>query len=166
MSRPHRHRRRKRTEAGRISVPKILGADVELGNFILGIAAPDGTGQSASRRLLRELQGVETGFASRNVQDWGRKFLPTNGGCAYIDSDHLEIALPETFSAFDHVAYWRAMLTIVRRAMRHANDGLPEGCRLQVLVNCSDGQDNSYGSHVNVLLTRTAWDDIFHRRPH
>jgi proteasome accessory factor A len=139
---------------------------VELGNFILGIAAPDGTGQSASRRLLRELQGVETGFASRNVQDWGRKFLPTNGGCAYIDSDHLEIALPETFSAFDHVAYWRAMLTIVRRAMRHANDGLPEGCRLQVLVNCSDGQDNSYGSHVNVLLTRTAWDDIFHRRPH
>ena len=31
----------------------------------------------------------------RDPQDWGRKFLPANGGCAYIDLDHLELCLPE-----------------------------------------------------------------------
>ncbi len=48
---------------------------------------------------------------------------------------------------------------MARDAM-HARTRMPAGCRLQALANCSDGQGNSYGSHVSVLLTRAAWDDI------
>ncbi len=162
--------------------PKVLGADVELGNFILGIETAGGTGDAAARLLLREISGVPdhaapavTGWSygewpvpasTINPQDTGRLFLASNGGCAYIDLDHLELALPETLSAFDHVAYWRAMLHIARRAMTTANRRLPAGRRIQVLVNCSDGLGNSYGAHANVLLTRAAWDNIICRKPH
>jgi len=30
-----------------VRIPKILGADVELSNFILGMSSPDGTGRAA-----------------------------------------------------------------------------------------------------------------------
>ena len=43
---------------GEEQVPKILGADVELGNFVLGLENPEGSGFEASRRLLREISGV------------------------------------------------------------------------------------------------------------
>ena len=42
----------------------------------------------------------------------------------------------------------------------------PAQGRVQVLVNNSDGQGNSYGSHLNFLLSREAWENIFHRKPH
>ncbi len=45
--------------------------------------------------------GAWAGWSSR---DWGRKFLPANGGCAYIDLDHLELCLPEVRSDADHLA--------------------------------------------------------------
>jgi len=151
----------------KVRVPKIVGADVELSNFILGVSSGQGTGKTASRMLLGEIDGIESGVSgAAEALDVGRKYLPTSGGCAYIDSDHLEIALPETFSAFDHVAHWRAMLNVARAAMRRVNARLPDGCRLQVLANCSDGLGNSYGSHLNVLLTRTAWDEIMSTKPH
>jgi Pup amidohydrolase len=98
-------------------------------------------------------------------QDWGRKFL-RNGSCAYIDLDHLELASAETLSARDQLACQRALLRIARSAMIAANARLPRGRRLQVLLNNTDGSGSSYGSHVNVLLDRQAWDDLFDRRLH
>ena len=148
-------------------VPKIVGADVELSNFILGVTREQGTGALASRMLLAEIDGIDSGTAAAaEALDWGRKFLPSTAGCAYIDSDHLEVALAETFSAYDHVAYWRAMLNVVRSAARRVNQQLENSCRLQVLANCSDGLGNSYGSHLNVLVSRTCWNDIVSVKPH
>jgi hypothetical protein len=95
-----------------------------------------------------------------NSQDWGRKYL-RNGGCAYIDLAHLEICVPEVRSAWDHVAANRAMLEIARRAQTSLNDELPDAMRVEVLANNSDGRGNSYGTHLNICLTRQAWDDIF-----
>jgi hypothetical protein len=150
-----------------LRVPKILGADVELGNFIEGIDTSSGSGPAASRLLLREIDGVSTSASeATSAQDWGRKFLEGNGGCAYVDLDHLELALPETFSAFDHVAYWRAMLDIARAAEARANQRMPAGYRIRALANCSDGLGHAYGAHVSLLLTRTAWDNIVTRKPH
>jgi hypothetical protein len=162
--------------------PKVLGADVELGNFILGVDVEGGTGHAASRVLLDAIPGVRSrpvssvtpwahgGWpspaAAADPRDCDRRFLLSNGGCAYIDLDHLELASPETLSAFDHVAYGRAMLLVARGAMTTANQRLPEGRRLQVLVNCSDGLGHSYGAHANILLTRAAWDNIIWRKPH
>ena len=174
-------------------LPKLCGADIELGNFVLGAPGLD-TGAQASRALLAEIDGLprlgsvsytyspytsgsssygyghsksaESTASGWNPQDWGRKFLPTNGGCIYIDLDHLELCLPETLSAWDHAAAWHAMLRIARRAMDSANARLPEGRSIQVLVNNSDGHDHSYGSHLNFLVTRRAWDNIIRRKPH
>jgi hypothetical protein len=157
------------------SLPKLCGADIELGNFILGVEQPEGTGAEAARAVLREiagLQGTPVSVASRGAlaphdpQDWGRKYLPTNGGCVYIDLDHVEACLPEVISAYDHLAASHAMLRIVRRALAAANLQRPAGQRIHVLVNNSDGRSNSYGSHLNFLLTRRAWDNLFNRRLH
>lgn len=179
-------------------VPKLCGADIELGNFILGLDTQRRTGFEASRLLLREIDGLpradkfrgvscgcsacrgdsrnrgsgggsrENGSAQMRVnpQDWGRKYLPANGGCIYIDLDHLELCLPEVVSAYDHVACWHAMLRIARAALEAANAKLPAGAEIQVLVNNSDGKGNSYGSHLNFLITRRSWDNIFRRKIH
>ncbi len=161
-----------RTTAPR-RVPKILGADVELGNFIEGVDVPAGSGGIAARLLLSEIPGIPAhgSEAARpqsagSPQDWGRRFLAGNGGCAYIDLDHLELALPETFSAFDHVAHWRAMLQVARGAAGRVNRRMDTGYRVRALANTSDGHGHSYGAHVSVLLTRTAWDNLLRRKPH
>ena len=105
-------------------------------------------------------------WAGWSSRDWGRKFLPANGGCAYIDLDHLELCLPEVRSAADHVACWHAMLRLAQRAMHSANRRLPAGQRIHVHANNSDGQSQSYGGHLNVLISRAAWECIFHEKLH
>ena len=129
------------------------GADVETGAFVLGRSSPRGTGQMASQSLLREIAGVAqwprsssaaTGPGSHgspaagdgccvggyNPQDWGRKFL-TNGGCVYIDLNHLELCTAEVRSAWDFVAAWHAMLRVARQAQDAANRRLPPGQHIQ-----------------------------------
>lgn len=186
--------------------PKLAGADVELGNFIVGAAQPGSvTHAEASRAILRAVRGVErvseyrttcncpacrdrrdapapsplasTSWpagglptyaynAAVDTQDWGRKYLPTNGGCVYIDADHIELCLPEVCSAYDHVASWRAMLLIATEALDRANTQMPSGQRIVALVNNSDGLGNAYGSHLDMLVTRECFDSIFQRKLH
>ena len=86
-------------------------------------------------------------------EDWGRRYLAGNGGCAYIDLDHLELCLPETTNAYDFLACWQAMLRIASAAQQKASQRLPDGQSLHVLLNNSDAQSHSYGSHLNVLLS-------------
>jgi len=175
------------------ALPKLCGADVELGNFILGVQHGQGTGRLASRALLRHMPGAAVevdswggssgganwwflddgwgggrgyGGATYNPQDWGRRYLPANGGCAYIDLDHLELCLPEVLSAYDHVAAWQAMLIIARGALERANAALADGGRVMAFANNSDGLGNSYGGHVNFLVSRRCFDNIFHRKLH
>jgi len=174
-------------------VPKILGGDFELGNFILGgPACRDGTGRTASRALLACIDGVPACVRSASPErngntpvpldgdgsgpgiaavthtdiDWGRKFLPANGGSIYIDLDHLECATPEVRSARDYVAAHHAMLRIARSAMHRANRALPAGERIVVLANNSDSKGHSYGSHFNVCMERRAWRDMVVSRLH
>jgi proteasome accessory factor A len=58
------------------------------------------------------------------------------------------------------------MLRIMRNALHGANEGRRQNQRIQVLVNNSDGQGNSYGSHVNFMISRHAFDNIFWRKAH
>ncbi len=214
------------------ALPKLCGADIELGNFIVGLEQTQSTGYQASRALLMEISGLplrhygysgssydvngyySSGYASNsyggtssggnghggkgsygygsssfsttlategtrgagacgsaalpayNPQDVNRRFLTSNGGCAYIDLDHVELCLPEVLSAFDHVAAWHGMLRIMRTALEAANEAQPAGQRIQVLVNNSDGQGNSYGSHLNFLIGRRTFDNLFYRKAH
>jgi proteasome accessory factor A len=181
------------------ALPKLCGADIELGNFITGVDQVGGTGFAASRALLAEIDGlpklqnnlyggwgaalqphnisrpkgsgridlcVSTASYGYNPQDLSRCFITSNGGCAYIDLDHVELCLPEVRSAFDHVAAWHAMLRIARIALDSANAARPTNQRIRVLVNNSDGLGNSYGSHLNFLISQRTFDNIFSRKPH
>jgi len=172
-----------------VILPKLNGADIELGNFVLGLPGFD-TGSFAARLLLAEIEGLprsgecyhstcsthsrdscrgegeeHQASGASTSRDWGRRFLP-NGACAYIDLGHLELCIPEVTSAWDHLAAWHAMLRIARAALDAANAAMPDGRSIQVLVNNSDGHGHSYGSHLNFLITRQTWDNIIRRKPH
>ena len=190
-------RRWRKDAAAAERTPIVCGADVELGNFILGPESMLGreshesSGFAAARALLAEIEGVDGVHAAAQWQlalpwlespaaaersrlqpvlfdqrDWGRKYLPENGGCAYIDLGHLEICTPETLSVFDHLGCWLAMLRLADRARRRAELAMPPDQRLQVLVNNSDGRGNSYGSHLSFLVTRRLWENLFNRKLH
>jgi len=161
-------------------LPKLCGGDLELANFVLGRDSATDTCAEASTALLREIDGIAVasdgppaaggggnpGAVGPDPRDQGRRFLASNGGCIYIDLDHLELCLPEVLSARDHVAAWCALLRIAREAQIVANGRLPDHQRIQVLVNNSDGLGHSYGGHLNVLITRRAWDNLFFRKLH
>jgi proteasome accessory factor A len=169
-------------------VDKILGADVELGNVIESAADAARSNDRAARLLLAEIDGVPSdrqgrrrgsayGFGrpaygafgtraddqAEDPQDWGRKFLAGNGGCAYIDLGHLEVCMPEVRSAIDFVRYHHAGLALARAAREAAQARLGAGERLVVMANNSDRQGNSWGGHLNVLITRELWRRVFDR---
>ena len=169
-------------------LPKLCGADIELGNFLLGRDGDEHTDTEAAVLLLREIAGVPQyrqpptrlhgrhgsgkrrrraggARAAFDPYDWNRKFLASTGGGAYIDQTHAELCLPEVRTARDHTASWLAMLRIAQDALRAANRRLPAGERLCLLANNTDGAC-SWGGHLNFLVARRAWDNLFHRRPH
>jgi len=142
--------------------PRLTYASSESREFREDSASPsDESGYGASSTGY---SSSYAGYGGINPQDWMRTFLPANGGCAYIDLDHLEICLPEVLSARDHVAAWNAMLRIAAQAQSAANAELPKGRKIHVLANNTDGHGNSFGSHLDFLITRRAWDNIFSRR--
>jgi len=98
--------------------------------------------------------------------DWGRKWLSSNASCCYIDLNHLELCGAEVLSARDHVAMWHAMLLKARQARELANASLPEGRRIEVLANNSDGLSHSYGGHVDLLVSRPCYENALHRKVH
>ncbi len=100
-----------------------------------------------------------------NYRDWGRKYQASNGGCCYIDSGHLEVCVPEVRSAIEHEAAVRAMFAVALAAMRRANQRLPEGSRIVVTANNSDGHGASFGSHLNVAQHRDALYRLIYTKP-
>ena len=120
--------------------------------------------QFAGSGYASSTSGYYSGYGSYDPQDWMRTFLPQNGGCVYIDLDHLELCLPEVLSARDHVAAWHGMLRIAAHAQTAANAELPAGQKVHVLANNTDGHGASFGSHLDFLITRLAWENIFNRR--
>jgi Pup amidohydrolase len=154
-------------------LPVLSGADVELGNIIMGPDLSADTARAAARLLLHAIPGpyarpsdplgTSHGY---DPQDVGRKFLRTNGGCFYVDLDHLECCVPEVRSAWDHVAAWHATLQIAAQALADANARLPDGYAISLLANNSDGRGNAYGSHTNFLVSRRTWNNLFERKLH
>jgi proteasome accessory factor A len=131
-----------------------------------GAGAPGQAAWEAARRLLEEIPGYPRAqrWGGTSVE-WGRRFLAGNGGSAYIDSDHLEINLPEHTRAADHAAHVHAGFAIARRAQEAAAARLPRGGRINLMASVSDGQ-RSWGHHLNVMVRRQLFDDLFTRKPH
>ncbi len=144
---------------------KVIGCDFELANALERDGRADGRVSEAAQLLLDEIRGHprERGWGGSYLE-WGRRFLEGNGGSAYIDSDHLEINLPEHTRAADHAAVLHAGLRLARDAQLAAQAKLGRG-RLSVLAAVSDGHQ-SWGHHLNVMVRRQLFDDLFTRKPH
>lgn len=148
--------------------PKVLGGDFELANALETRSATIGQSvYEASRRLLDEIDGYPRNrmWGGTSIE-WGRRFLAGNGGSAYIDSDHLEINLPEHRRAADHGLHTLAGFRIAQRARLAAEEKLPARTgRINLMATVSDTQ-RSWGAHLNVCVSRGLWDDLFTRKPH
>jgi len=144
---------------------KIIGCDFELANSLERNGRMDGNVGEAAKLLLDEISGYprQRGWGG-SFLEWGRRFLEGNGGSAYIDSDHLEINLPEHARAADHAAVLHAGLRIARNAQVAAQEKLSRG-RLNVMAAVSDGHE-SWGHHLNIMVSRQLFDQMFTRKPH
>src|SRR5919204_5139322 len=141
--------------------PKVLGGDYELANAMTTRGASlNQSVYESSRRLLDEIDGFpRSRLWGGTMIEWGRRFLASNGGSAYIDSDHLEINLPEHTRAADHAAHVHAGFAVARRAQLATTAKLPRGGRVNVMASVSDGQ-RSWGHHLNVMVRRRLFDDL------
>lgn len=174
------HRRHARLPIrGRPAAPVLYGFDAEFGNSILGLEYPRCTSGDAARALLAEISGYAGGICRESTPptwrwsehelvreestatEYGRKYL-TNGDCVYVDLEHLEICLAERLDCFEFPLAMHTAIHRAERARQAANAKLPAGLEIVVFANNSDGLGNSYGSHMNFLLPRSLWDDIFH----
>lgn len=146
------------------TVAKVLGADFELANSFVGNTV--GSPRRAATVLLAEICGYPRGHRGGSSIEFDRRFTESCGSSWYIDSDHLEGNLPEHTSALEHANILHgAGFKQAFQALCDANRRLPAGTRLNLLANCSDGK-TAWGSHLNVMVTRSCFDTMLHRKPH
>ncbi|HEY5578076.1 MAG TPA: proteasome accessory factor PafA2 family protein, partial [Acidimicrobiia bacterium] len=79
----------------------------------------------------------------------------TNGARLYVDHAHPEYSTPECYEPLEAALYDKAGEVVLSRAAAAAQQLLPQGQRLAIYKNNSDGKGNSYGAHENYLLART-----------
>jgi proteasome accessory factor A len=78
----------------------------------------------------------------------------SNGSRYYVDHAHPEYSSPECATIRDAVLFDVAGEFILRESMNKANERLPQGVRIDLYKNNSDGKGNSYGCHENYLVDR------------
>jgi proteasome accessory factor A len=141
-----------------------LGLDSELANSWIVPGCADGRPGVASRTLLEAMLGYPPGPLTGSTIEFGRQWY-SNGGCAYIDTDHFEINLPVHRRSSEHALLYHAMLRRVRRAQRTVQRTLPPGAVLYVAANSSDGR-TAWGSHLSVLVSRATFENLTCWKPH
>lgn len=77
-----------------------------------------------------------------------------NGARLYVDHAHPEYSTPECGDPLEATLHDKAGERIMAEAARAATRLLPEGQRLLLHKNNSDGKGNSYGAHENYLVSR------------
>lgn len=154
------------------SHPIMVGADIELSNFIAG---RDGRSDDIASRLVHAHlleEGEEEPLEERlgrlrgyNINDIGRKWL-ASGACVYLDCDHLEICPPMTQGAWEQVHALHALLSRVRKAVEEAQKVVPDGQTLVVSTDACDRLGNSWGPHCNFYICRECFQGILEDKPY
>lgn len=86
-----------------------------------------------------------------------------NGARFYVDHAHPEYSSPECGDPLEATLFDKAGELVIHRASLDARRFLPEGQRLLLHKNNSDGKGNSYGAHENYLVPRAIpFGDIVH----
>jgi proteasome accessory factor A len=78
----------------------------------------------------------------------------TNGARLYVDHAHPEYSSPECYDPLEAALYDKAGEVVLAEAAAKAQYLFPQGHRLIIHKNNSDGKGNSYGAHENVLVSR------------
>jgi Pup amidohydrolase len=112
---------------------------------------------------LRDARGFERQGIEAPVEDESglvNVILP-NGSRYYVDHAHPEYSSPECSNARDVVIWDKAGERILEDSIRAAHEIVPDGEKVSIYKNNSDGKGNSYGTHENYLMDRsTAFPNI------
>lgn len=158
-----------------MAVPKICGIETEY-----GISAPgseefnpittsslliNAYAKPAFRRVkwdyeeenpLRDARGFDRGGGEFVVDDDSGlvNIILPNGARYYVDHAHPEYSSPETSNARDCVVWDKAGERILEESIRAVGAVIPDGDKIHIYKNNSDGKGNSYGCHENYLMNR------------
>jgi proteasome accessory factor A len=157
-----------------MAIPKVVGTETEYGiaavgagefNPVLTSSQLISSYAGALRRIrwdyeqespLRDARGFEpVQMREPPEEDLGlaNVILP-NGARYYVDHAHPEYSTPECASPRELVVHDKAGERILERSLRELHTAIPDGRRIAVYKNNSDGKGNSYGTHENYLVDR------------
>jgi proteasome accessory factor PafA2 len=157
-----------------VAIPKVIGTETEYG--IAAVGSPEfnpvissslliSTYAGSLRRIrwdyeqespLRDARGyepVQVREASEEDLGLANVILP-NGARYYVDHAHPEYSTPECASARELVIHDKAGERILERSLDELARAMPNGQRIAVYKNNTDGKGNSYGTHENYLVDR------------
>ena len=105
---------------------------------------------------LRDARGFDRGPADPMLEDESGlvNIILPNGARYYVDHAHPEYSSPECSNARDAVIWDKAGERILEDSIVAARAAVPDGQRVSIYKNNSDGKGNSYGTHENFLVDR------------
>ena len=153
--------------------PKVLGTETEFGITVLNqadfnpVAAASTLVNSYAGKRARIKWSFDEESPGRDARGFGFDLTPSfdmesglvnvvlaNGARFYVDHAHPEYSSPECVDPLQAALYDKAGEVILARAVKNAQQLLPEGQRFVIHKNNSDGKGNSYGAHENYLISR------------
>lgn len=156
-----------------MATPKVCGIETEYGILLSGADVDPITASSLIVSAYKDSSWAFASFDASherpaqdargvNLDDYldpviDSKMINTvlaNGARYYVDHAHPEYSSPECAGIRDAVLFDAAGEHILRESMNKANERLPEGVRIDLFKNNSDGKGNSYGCHENYLINR------------
>lgn len=156
-----------------MATPKVCGIETEYGILLSGAEVDPITASSLIVSAYKDSSWAFTTFDAShespsrdvrgvNLDDYldpviDSKMINTvlsNGARYYVDHAHPEYSSPECATIRDGVLFDVAGEFILRKSMNKANERLPQGVRIDLYKNNSDGKGNSYGCHENYLIDR------------
>jgi Pup amidohydrolase len=142
------------TVTGPTEVNPVLASSMVVGAYRV---AGDVRWDHTDEHPLRDARGYEVPDAHEPPSDDElglANTVLTNGARFYVDHAHPEYSSPECSNARDLVIWDKAGERILEDAARRAEATLPEGSRVLIHKNNTDGKGAAYGTHENYLVPR------------
>jgi proteasome accessory factor PafA2 len=157
-----------------MAIPKVMGIETEYGisapgtaefNPVLSSSFLINAYAGSLRRIrwdyeqespLRDARGYEPVQERQPVEEdlgMANVILP-NGARYYVDHAHPEYSTPECATPRDLVIHDKAGERILEASVEAMQRMMPDGGRIAIYKNNSDGKGNSYGTHENYLVDR------------
>lgn len=142
--------------------PNVVGIESEV-HIVAPGRAPAKLRREASRIIRQAVlrrHGLWHCWDCKDSDACSRSEFLDNGSRCYIDHGYLEYSTPCSSSTREVVAAVKAGDTVIRDAVKEANRTLTPRTRLMAVRNTCDHRGHSYASHLNVSMTRRAFDRL------